>query len=305
LRSRCEVVSTENDGYGTLSAIIVAVIWGLSFVAARMALSTLTPILLATVRFVIASLIFSPVIVREYTRGNHPDRRDLREYAFLGLLSISLYFWLQYTGIKNAGAGISAILVVGLIPTFTGFASSILLKERLGLWRLLGTGLGLVGVVLIVLPGVVLGDVDWYFLFGVMCLLGNAVIFSLYTTLSRRLMQRIGKPFYVTAHVNMFGALGLIMMSLTSDWGRLFLLDSRQWGSILYLAIVCSGLAYLLWNYSLSKVEAVKAAVWLYLEPVAAFIGEALIFGVVPSLLTLTGGIAILVGAMITNRSNV
>jgi len=144
--------------------------------------------------------------------------------------------------------------------------------------------------------------VDWYFIFGVGCLLGNAVIFSLYTTLSRRLMQRVGKPLFVTAHVNLFGALGLILMSMTSDWGLLRLLDSQQWGSILYLALVCSGLAYFMWNYALSKVEAVQAAVWLYLEPVAAFIGEALIFGDAPSSLTLAGGAAIMVGALVTSR---
>lgn len=296
-------MSTEDDGYGTVSAIIVAVVWGLSFVAARMVLSTLTPVLLATVRFIIASLVFSPVIIREYIKGGYPDRRDLKEYAFLGFLSISVYFWLQYTGVKYAGAGVSAILVVGLIPTLTGFASSKLLKERLGVQRLLGTGLGLVGVALIALPSVVVGNVDWYFLFGVGCLLGNAVIFSLYTTLSRRLMQRVGRPLYVTAHVNLFGALGLIFMSLTSDWSLLLQLDSQQWSSILYLALVCSGLAYFMWNYALSKVEAVKAAVWLYLEPVAAFIGEALIFGVTPSMITLAGGVAILVGALITSRT--
>ena len=294
---------TADDGYGTVSASMVAVVWGLSFVAARMVLSTLTPVLLATVRFIIASLVFSPVIIREYAKGDLPDRRDLKEYAFLGILSISIYFWLQYTGVKHAGAGVSALLVVGLIPILTGFASSILLKEWLSVQRLLGTGLGLVGVALITLPGVVVGNVDRGFFFGVGCLLGNAVIFSLYSTLSRRLMQRVGRPLYVTAHVNIFGALGLIFMSLTSDWGLLLQLDSRQWGSILYLALVCSGLAYWMWNYALSKVEAMRAAVWLYLEPVAAFIGEALIFGVTPNLMTLTGGAAILVGALITSRS--
>ena len=296
-------MSTEDDGYGTLSAIIVAVVWGLSFVAARMVLSTLTPVLLATVRFIIATIVFSPVIITEYAKAGLPDRRDLKEYAFLGILSISIYFWLQYTGVKYAGAGVSAILVVGLIPALTGFASSILLKERLGVQRLLGTGLGLVGVVFIALPGVIVGNMDWYFLFGVGCLLGNAVIFSLYTTLSRRLMQRVGRPLYVTAHVNLFGALGLILMSLTSDWSLLLQLDSQQWSSILYLALVCSGLAYFMWNYALSKIEAVKAAVWLYLEPVAAFIGETLIFGVTPSLITLVGGAAIMIGALVTSRS--
>ena len=76
--------------YGTMSAIVVAVIWGLSFVAASMVLFKLSPVLLATVRFCIASLIFAPIIVREIARGNLPSRRDLAELMLLGCIAIRI-----------------------------------------------------------------------------------------------------------------------------------------------------------------------------------------------------------------------
>ena len=116
-------------------------------------------------------------------------------------------------------------------------------------------------------------------------------------------MKRIGKPLMVTAYTTFFGMLFLLPLSLTSDWGTISNLNTAQWMSILYLAVVCSGGGYLLWNYALSKLEAVKASVWLYLEPVAAFIGSFALFGQIPAPLTLIGGIAILVGAFLTNRS--
>ena len=94
--------------YGSAPAIVVSAIWGLSFVAARAVLSTLTPILLAMIRFSIASLVFIPIIVWELKHGRVVKLRDLMELALLGLLSVSVYFCLQYTGIKYAGAGISA-----------------------------------------------------------------------------------------------------------------------------------------------------------------------------------------------------
>jgi len=90
--------------YGTVSAITVAVIWGLSFVVARVVLSTITPILLAAVRFSIALLIFSPILERELRKGKVPKRGDPLELTSLGFLSISLYFWPQYTGVKYVGA---------------------------------------------------------------------------------------------------------------------------------------------------------------------------------------------------------
>lgn len=116
----------KSDGLGVTSAIPVAVIWGLSFVAARMVLSTLSPVILATVRFIIASLIFIPLLVRECRQGFALQGRDIIELA---------------------------LLVVGLIPILTGIASTIFLKESLSFQKVLGTTLGIVGVGLVTLPG--------------------------------------------------------------------------------------------------------------------------------------------------------
>lgn len=293
----------DNAQAGTLAAVLVSLIWGLSFVAASMVLKTLSPVTLATLRFILASLLFTPVIASNALKGELPSRADLREMALLGFLSISLYFWLQYTGVKFAGAGVSAILVVGFIPILTGVSSSIILKESMGQGEVLGAAIGFLGVATITLPKLTGVHMDTGFLLGVGCLLGNAVCWSLYSTLSRRLMQRTGRPLFVTSYVTLFGALFLVPLSLTSGWGSLGALTVNQWASVLYLAIVCSGGGYLLWNFALSRLESVRAAIWLYLEPVAAFLGEAIILGALPDPLTAVGGIMVLSGALLTSVS--
>jgi drug/metabolite transporter (DMT)-like permease len=290
-------------GLGTVAAITVSIIWGLSFVAASSILTTIAPLILATIRFIIAAAIYFPVIVWEYRKGNKPTVTDLKELALLGLLSMSIYFWLQYTGVQYAGAGISAVLATGFTPVLTGIAGTVLLKEKVTATKGLGIALGLTGVALIALPKIVIGSVDWFFLLGVGCLLGNAVCWSTYSTLSRRLMKRINRPLMVTAYTTLFGLLFLIPLSLTSDWGAVSMLSTGQWWSILYLAVVCSCVGYFLWNYTLSKLEAVNATVWLYLEPVAAFVGSFILFGQVPAVLTIAGGAAIIIGAYMTNKA--
>ena len=293
----------RNALYGTFSAIAVAVVWGLSFVAARVVLSTLTPILLATVRFSIASLIFFPILLIEFRKGNRLRHRDLAELFLLGLLSISVYFWLQYTGVKYVGAGVSALLVVGLTPIITGLASAFVLKENYSIRQVLGTIVGLLGVVLTTMPGLFVGKVDWLFYLGVLCLLLNSLCWALYSTLSRRFLNRVTSSLMVTSYVTVLGTLGLIPMSLASDWGLVKSLQLGQWLSIFYLSFGCSCMGYFLWNFSLSRMEAIRVAVWMYLEPVAAFIGEALIFGMVPSEVTMIGGGAIIAGALLTSWS--
>jgi drug/metabolite transporter (DMT)-like permease len=293
-------LTTQNINWGTLAALFVATVWGLSFVAASMVLETLTPVLRATIRFIIASILFSPILIRGLIRGNIPERSDLRDMAWLGFLSISIYFWLQYTGVQYAGPGISAIIVVGFIPILTGLASNIILKEPFNKRRIVGVALGFTGVALITIPNLVLGSVNTRFFIGVACLLGNAVAFSLYSTLSRRLLKKYSEPAIVTSYVTVFGTLALIPMSLTSDWSLVSALDMNQWIAVLFLASICSGLAYFLWNYALSRIESVQAAVWLYLEPVVAFIGVFILYGNIPNSLTVAGGVLVLIGAAFT-----
>jgi len=297
------MTTDQSQAGGVAAAITVSLIWGLSFVAASVVLTTLSPVVLATLRFTIASVLFLPVILRELNRGAKPTLRDLKETAYLGFLSISLYFWLQYTGVKYAGAGVSALLVVGFIPLLTGVASSFMLGESLSRWKVAGSASGFLGVALITVPKLTDIQVNTGFLFGVLCLLGNAVCWSLYSTMSRRLMQRTGKPLMVTAYVTLSGTLVLLPLSLASDWSAVGLLTQSQWLSVLYLAIVCSGGGYLLWNYALSRLESVRAAIWLYLEPVAAFIGEALLLGVMPDTLTAGGGLLIMAGALLASAA--
>ncbi len=296
---------TRDSLLGNVAAIAVSVIWGLSFVAARAALSSVTPILLATIRFLVASFIFAPVLARELLceNGMRVNLSDLVKLGALGFLSISVYFWLQYTGIMYAGAGISALLVVGLIPILTGVASVFVLKEEYGIQQILGTGIGFLGIAVITLPGLLLQRIDVMFYVGVLCLFGNAVCWALYSTFSRRTMKRNNKPLVLTAYVTILGTAALIPMSLTSDWSLVSHLNSTQWASVLYLAVMCSCIGYYLWNFSLCRIEAVRAAVWQYLEPLVAFTAEAFVFGTTPSMMTVIGSIAIVAGALLTSVS--
>jgi len=287
--------------FGTISAVLVSLMWGFSFVAAQAALSVLSPVILATVRFGIASLIFAPVIAVEFYRGNHPNHRQLMEFAFLGFISISIYFVLQYTGVNYAGAGISALLAVGLVPIITGMSSVFFLHENYGIRRVSGTLLGFAGVALAIAPGLFVKKIDWYFYLGVVCLMLNAACWALYSTLSRRLMKGASKPLLTASYVTILGTLLLIPMSATSDWSAVRNLRIEHWLGILYLALGCTCAAYFLWNFSLSKIEAVRVTVWQYLEPLAAFIGAAVIFSTFPTATTVAGGGAIIAGALLTN----
>src|SRR5438874_3356630 len=193
--------------------------WGASFVAARFLLQPettgqafLSPGVLAALRFSIASLFFVIPLARAIIL-RQVSARDLLLMAFLGQIAFSLYFWLQYTGVQKTNASISSILVVGLIPAATAFLSQYMGKERLSLATLGALLLGFFGLTMIVLQQQIQVVQTSDFLFGALCLVGNAFAFAIYSNLSKRWMQGIS-PLIMTGGTMTSGAIGLLLLSL-------------------------------------------------------------------------------------------
>jgi drug/metabolite transporter (DMT)-like permease len=294
--------------YGALLFSVTA--WGASFVAARYVLSSfipgmpvLSPVLLATVRFLIASLVFGLTLLFRRQPADSVRRHDFALLALLGQIGISVYFWLQYTGVKLTNASVSSVLVVGLIPLATMLVSALARREKLKGRRTLALALGACGVLIVSSQQGFAASLETGFLLGSLCLVGNAFCFALYSTLMRTMRERYSS-LVLTAAVTVSGTAGLLLASVfTQDWGSLLRLEPIQWGAVIYLSLVCSVLAYFLYNHALSYLEASKAAVWLYLEPVVAMLLGALLLGETVSLHTIAGGAAILLSLTLTQRT--
>lgn len=294
--------------YALLLGAVTA--WGGSFVAARAVLApsapgaaALSPTLLATVRFVLASILLAPALVRQHIRVRPFQPRDLWLFLLLGQLSISAYFWLQYNGVRLTNAGIAAIIVVGLTPLATLAISRVLLREPLGTRRTLGLLLGVVGVAVVVSQSGLHLQARGDFLIGALCLAADALLFALYTTLIRGVRSRY-PPLTITAGMILGGTLGLVLLALaTGGWSQLTRLSAIQWLAIGYLGVVCSVFAYLCYNYALARLEASRAAVWIYLEPPIAVLLGALLLGEAISPPTIVGGLIIVISLVLVQKS--
>jgi len=289
--------------------LLVVVVWGGSFVAARTVLDpasgggrVLSPTLLATTRFMLASLVFVPVLWRERRRSAIVRAGDLPRLFLVGQLGFSIYFWLQYTGVRLTNAGVAAVLVVGIIPLATMATSTLFLHERMRGPQLMGLGLGSLGVLVVASQGSLVIATNIGFLLGSLCLVANAFCFALYTTAVRGLRDRYSSP-TITATTMLAGAAGLALVALaTEDWCALLYLSNLQWGAIAYLALVCSVVAYFLYHYVLARLEAGRAASWLYLEPLMAVGLAFLLLGEVVAVQTLAGGLLIVIGLYLAHR---
>ena len=97
-----------------MSCLIV--FWGSSFVVVKEAMQEgLTPVAVATFRFLTAGVLFLVALLLAKTRRRNfkvlVERRDLSTLLVLALTGITFFFIIQYTGIQMASASIAAIVV--------------------------------------------------------------------------------------------------------------------------------------------------------------------------------------------------
>lgn len=102
------------------------------------------------------------------------------------------------------------------------------------------------------------------------------------------------------------GAAGLFLLSLLdsrdSKWDAVLRLTPGQWTALLFLALVCSALAYAAYNYALTAVDASRAAVFTYIEPVVASLLAIALLEESLGLQTICGAMTIAVSIIIVTR---
>ena len=266
-------------GLARLGVWFAVSVWGASFVAADSLLrgtSHLTPVVLAAARFSLAALFFAVPLARAIGAGQIRLSHVLK-MAVMGLTGYTMYFWLQYTGVADTNAAVASILVVGLVPIMTAVSAYALGQERLTLATLMALTLGLVGVILIVAGPHHGSVVSWSstYVFGGLCLIANAVLWAVNSTLSKAWMRDPSLPPLVLTGGSMaFGALGLVLASVmvpaAEGWNAVWHLSAAGWANLLFLSVVCGVAGYLLYNYALTQIRASEAASYIYFEPVVA-----------------------------------
>lgn len=270
-----------------LAALLAVTIWSVSFVATKHIVNEASPMAAALARFVLASgaLLIAHTILGRSLR----IPRDCWRLVVWGALTGTTFtFAFENLALTYTTAGNSAMLQA-VSPTLTALGAWVFLKERLGLRQWAGMALAMLGMVALIGPGVATtgpGDL----LMGVVMVMG-----ALYGLLSKTLSGRLPALTALTWML-LVGTAGLVPFALAEaygDGGVTLPASPSAWGALAYLGLLSSGIAYLLWQWSLSYLPVSQVGMFLYLMPIgtlvlgAWWLGEPL--GLVRSLLA--GGV--------------
>ncbi|MGH3144938.1 MAG: DMT family transporter [Rubrobacter sp.] len=140
------MIGSRADGRLGIS-VFAAVVFGASaFPGITAGLEGYSPVHLALLRFLVASLLLA--VYAALSRMRLPDARDLPAVALAGLLAFSVYNVALGQGQTTVPAGTASLLIAS-IPAFAALWAVIFLGERPGAWGWIGIAVSFAGVALI------------------------------------------------------------------------------------------------------------------------------------------------------------
>ncbi|NOX80650.1 MAG: DMT family transporter [Deltaproteobacteria bacterium] len=278
-----------------LLMLLATVLVATSFTVGKAIAPGLDPAALTLVRFVLAALLFLP-----YIRRRHgirlPSLGALCRYSFISGALVA-FFWLMFLALRFTSA-LNTSVIFTLVPGISGIYSAVLLRERLGKYRLTALLLAMVGALLVIFHGDIrlmfslqLGRGDLIFFYG--CLFMAA-----YTPLVK-LLHRGESMAVMTFWILVTGSIWLVILSgnrlLSINWVAVAPL---VWAGILYLAVFCTIITFFITQLATLSLGPTRVMAYSYLYPPLVLIIDRLLGHNLPPLRTIIG-VALILPAML------
>lgn len=275
-------------GYAPI--VTLSIIWGLAFVAIRRADFELTSINLTLLRWLIVSagfLLIYPILIKPKVKF---EKKDLPRLLVVALTSVVIYHLSLNTAEKQVNASLAGMLI-SLAPLSTVLLSAAVLHEKIRPRLWLALVLAIAGSVLISSPDISFNSTTFA---GPLLVVLAAVSSAVFTVASKPLTTKYG-PFPVAAWAAFLGTAILSPLLTQGLVQQAESLSVDGWASVLYLAILSTVLANMIYFTLVSKQKLSRLGIQLYLVPVVSAVGGVLILNETLGVATIAGGALLLV----------
>lgn len=280
---------------------LMVFLWALNFIIGKIALREFPALLAGAMRASLAALIILPVYWwtgrgREQRRWR---REDLPRLLFLGVVGVAMNQLFFLVGLGRTSASHAAILmaVTPLLVLLMGAAAG---HERITARKLAGMGVAMAGVATLEAgsgggrEATVLGD---------LFILLASLTFAAFTVSGKGATSRHG-----SLTVNTFAYAGGAIVFSPILWmeGSRFsfgAVSMSAWAALLYMALFPSLVCYLIFYYALHWLPASRISAFSYLQPPLATGLAVLLLGEAVSGPLLGGGVLVLAGVVVAEKS--
>lgn len=264
-----KIKKLKNSNSLIYTALILAmIIWSFSFIWSKQALENYNPITVVIFRLIISTSFLLPFLILS-GRLQSLAKRDRLIIFLMAFCEPFIYFMGETYGIELVSPAIAAV-IVSTLPLFTPIAAAIFLNEKLSLFNFLGIIVSMAGILLMVIGFNNGGAVSWKGLIFLFISVTAGVVYSV-------LIKQVSHKYSVlnlVMYQNIIGILLFLPLFLIldfKDFKTVGLVGDSIW-PIIKLSIFATTIAYLLYTYSLKKMDISKVNVFTNIIPVFTII---------------------------------
>jgi drug/metabolite transporter (DMT)-like permease len=302
--------------------IVVYVVWGSTYLAIRVAVESMPPLLMAGVRYLIAGIIVLPIVSRRRegssqgdgaaSRGSDPSssaplhirrsrrlpsRAQFAGCAVVGVLMLAGGNGGVSWGEHSVPSGLAALLVAS-VPLWMVIGDRVMTRAIPSLITVVALGLGFCGVVVLARPGAHHGSA-----LGIGVILCASLSWAIGSLLGRRVPQP-EKPLVATAYQMLAGGLVLTILAVsTGELAQLHLgaVTLRSWLALGWLIGPGSIVGLSCYTTALRHLPTSTVATYAYVNPIIAVVLGWAILNEVVSPSTLVGGVLVVFAVVLVH----
>ncbi len=280
----------------TFQILLAGFCWGLIGVFTRpLASSGLNPMQITSVRCIVAGIALITYLFIKNRKALYIELRDLWMFVGTGIISIVFFNICYFTTINIATMSLAAILLY-TSPYFVIIISAVLFKEKITRQKAVSLLVAFVGCVLV--TGFQSGGVT---VFSVLTGLGSGLCYGLYSIFGNVALKKYSSM-TVTVYTFIVAAVGITPFARLGNVVTIIGRDGNVGLIIIGLGLFSTMIPFLLYTEGLSQMEAGKAAVLAFAEPLVATVAGIVIFHESITIMSVVGIGLMLAALMNINR---
>jgi drug/metabolite transporter (DMT)-like permease len=293
----------ENEGHRakwkTLLAFgIIYFVWGSTFLAIRVGVREVPPLILAAMRFFVAGIVLYGWMIARGERS--PNGREWRSATLLGLVIFVLDYGLLFWAEQRVPSGIAAVMLA-LIPAFMALSEIIFLRTQTLTVRLVVALLiGISGVAVLMSRSLNLGGApidEW----GAAALIFASMSWSIASALTRKLTLPKSKVMSSGAQMLAGGVLLTVTAAALGEFRNFhpWSVSREVWFALLYLIVAGSIVGFTAYVWLIHHESPTKVGTYAYVNPIVAVLVGYFFGGEALSLRTIVGTMFVLISVVV------
>ncbi len=261
-----------------LLLVLTTLFWSGNFVLGRAVHTVFTPFSLSFWRWAVALVVLLPWVWSSLREQVPLLRRYWRILLLLSVLGVVNFNTFVYIGLQTTTAT-NALIMLSVTPVLIVGLSFVLLRQTVTLWQIVGIVVSLLGVLIIISRGDTKALLAREVNSGDLWVLAAVGSWALYSVCLRWRPADL-KPLNFQATTIL---LGMLILTPLYGWdlaqGRTIAINPATVGTILYLALFPSILAYIFWNRAVAELGANRTGQFLHLMPAFGAVLSILFLG--------------------------